>query len=144
MTRSPHSGTVFATQNVRKQKKTHKQTAPQKRAVQNNTCMKKILALLCLVLMSTCFIFAAKSSRETVVFNVDLHCQGCINKIEKNIAFEQGVKDIVCDLNTKTVTIVFDPQKTSVEKLQEAFRKINKPATVNQAATEKARQTKKK
>lgn len=106
--------------------------------------MKKILALLCLVLMSTCVIFAAKSSRETVVFNVDLHCQGCVNKIEKNIAFEQGVKDLVCDLNSKTVTVVFDPQKTSVEKLQEAFRRLNKPATVNHEATEKAKQAKKK
>lgn len=73
----------------------------------------------------------AKGEKQTVVFDVDLHCQGCINKIEKNIAFEKGVKDLRCDLATKTVTVVFDSEKTSVEKLQKAFEAIGKPAKVH-------------
>ena len=70
----------------------------------------------------------ARGEKQTIVFDVDLHCQGCITKIEKNIAFEKGVKDLVCDLEKKTVTVVFDPTKTSVEQLQSAFEKIGKPA----------------
>ena len=73
----------------------------------------------------------AKSERRTVIFDVEIHCQNCINKIEKNIAFEPGVKDLVCNLDDKTVTVVFDPAKTSVEQLQAAFAKINKPATLH-------------
>ena len=73
----------------------------------------------------------AKSQKQTVIFDVDIHCKGCITKIEKNIAFEPGVKDLVCNLDEKTVTVTFDPAKTSVEKLQEAFAKINKPAKLH-------------
>ena len=73
---------------------------------------------------------SAKGERQTVVFAVDLHCQGCIDKVEHNIAFEKGVKDLQCNLSDKTVTVTFDPTKTSVEALQSAFDKIKKPATL--------------
>lgn len=72
----------------------------------------------------------AKSEKATVLFSVNLHCDGCVTKIEKNIAFEKGVKDLQCDLKKKTVLVTFDPAKTSVETLQSAFEKIGKPATV--------------
>jgi copper chaperone CopZ len=78
----------------------------------------------------------ARGERQTVVFDVDIHCQGCITKIEKNIAFERGVKDMECSLEDRTVTIVFDPSKTSVEQLQAAFAKINKTAKVHQDKAE--------
>lgn len=75
-------------------------------------------------------VYAAKPDKQVVVLSVDLHCQGCCDKIMKNIAFEKGVKDIVCDLKTKTVIVTFDANKTNVPTLLEAFKKINKPATV--------------
>jgi hypothetical protein len=53
----------------------------------------------------------------------------------KNIAFEKGVKDIVCDLKTKTVTVTYNPSKTDVPTLLKAFEKIKKPATVVKPAT---------
>lgn len=72
----------------------------------------------------------AKVNKQTVVLNVDLHCQGCCDKVMKNIAFEKGVKDIVCDLDTKTVTVTFDADKTNLDNILKAFDKIGKPATV--------------
>ena len=72
----------------------------------------------------------AKNNRETVVLSCELHCQGCCEKIMKNIAFEKGVKDIVCDLKTKTVTVTYDPTKTTLEQLLKAFERIGKPAKV--------------
>ena len=71
-----------------------------------------------------------RGSRQTVVLSVDLHCQGCCDRIMKNIAFEKGVKDIVCDLKTKTVTVTYDTNKTDLPTLLRAFDKIGKPATV--------------
>lgn len=88
--------------------------------------MKRIGSLLLGLML--CLSIYARSERQTVVFDVDLHCQGCITKIEKNIAFERGVKDLICNLDDKTVTVVFDPGKTSVEQLQAAFEKIGKTA----------------
>jgi len=80
-----------------------------------------------------CISVFAKSERRTVILDVDLHCQGCITKIEKNIAFEPGVKDLICSLDDKTVTVTFDPSKTDIDRLLAAFSKINKPATLHDA-----------
>ena len=72
----------------------------------------------------------ATADKQVVTFSVDLHCQGCIDKIYKTIAYEKGVKDLKCDLDTKTVVVTYDANKTDVATLQAAFAAINKPATV--------------
>lgn len=91
--------------------------------------MKRIETLFFALML--CMAVWAKGARETVVFDVDIHCDGCITKIEKNITFERGVKDLECDLKEKTVTIVYDPEKTDIPHLQAAFAKINKVAKVH-------------
>lgn len=93
--------------------------------------MKQWLLILLALILSIGTV-NAKVNKQTVVLNVDLHCQGCCDKVMKNIAFEKGVKDIVCDLDTKTVTVTFDADKTNTEALLKAFDKIGKPATVKQ------------
>ena len=91
--------------------------------------MKRFLIFI-LALMPMVAVFAAKPDKQVVVLSCDLHCQGCCDKIMKNIAFEKGVKDIVCDLKTKTVTITYDANKTDIPTLLKAFEKISKPAKV--------------
>lgn len=100
--------------------------------------MRNIFVSLCVfALCSLLFVqpASAKANKQTVVLSCDLHCQGCCDKIMKNIAFEKGVKDIVCDLKTKTVTVTYNPSKTDVPTLLKAFEKIKKPATVVKPAT---------
>lgn len=87
------------------------------------------LLALCAALMTGNTAFA-KTDKQTVTFYVDLHCQGCIDKIYKNIAYEKGVKDLQCDLDTKTVVVTFDASKTDIPTLQKAFAAINKPASL--------------
>ena len=76
-------------------------------------------------------------NKQKVVLSCDLHCQGCCDKIMKNIAFEKGVKDLVCDLESKTVTVTYDADKTVVSTLLKAFAKIGKPAQVNEDEAQK-------
>ncbi|MBO7458481.1 MAG: cation transporter [Paludibacteraceae bacterium] len=98
--------------------------------------MRRILIIL-LSLLPMIGVMASKpekpATKETVVLTCDLHCQGCCDKIMKNIAWEKGVKDIVCDLKTKTVAVTYDPRKTDVETLLKAFERIGKPAKVKKA-----------
>ena len=103
----------------------------------------KILAVLLLSFFTFHFspLFAAKADKQTVVLSCDLHCQGCCDKIMKNIAYEKGVKDIVCDLKEKTVTVTYDANKTDVPTLLEAFRKIGKPAEVQKEASAPTKET---
>lgn len=66
-----------------------------------------------------------KKKTEEVTFQVNMHCQNCQSKIEKNIPWEKGVKDLAVDLEAKTVKIVYDPKKTNEDKLKEAFEKLD-------------------
>lgn len=98
--------------------------------------MRKYLLSLFFALCSV-IVFAAKADKQVVILSCDLHCQGCCDKIMKNIAFEKGVKDIVCDLKTKTVTVTFDAARTDVHTLLKAFDKIGKPAKVKETPAQK-------
>lgn len=89
--------------------------------------MKRLLILMMAVLPMIGIY--AKPNKQTVTLYVDIHCQGCCDKIMKNIAFEPGVKDLQCHLDKKTVTVTYDANKTDVPTLQKAFAKIGKPAT---------------
>ena len=96
--------------------------------------MRKYLVLL-MAAMLPMFTLQAhgqklKTNLQKVVFSCDLHCQGCCDNVMKNIAWEKGVKDLRCDLPTKTVTVTYDPKKTDLETLLKAFEKIGKPAKV--------------
>ncbi len=72
----------------------------------------------------------AKADKQTVKFYVSLHCDACVQKVMKNIAFEKGVKDIVCSVEDQTVVVTYDANKTDIPTLQKAFAAINKPATL--------------
>ena len=89
--------------------------------------MRRFLILL-MALMP--MVLAAKQDKQVVVLSCDLHCQGCCDKIMKNIAYEKGVKDIVCDIKKKTVTVTYDANKTDIQTLLKAFEKIGKHAKV--------------
>ena len=97
--------------------------------------MKRIILFL-LAILPMAFVLStanAKPNKQKVVLYVDLHCQDCCNKILKNIPFDKdlknGVKDLLFDLEAKTVMVTYDANKTDVPAIQKAFAKIGKPAT---------------
>jgi len=65
-----------------------------------------------------------KDKTETVKYWVSMSCANCQAKVEKNIPFEKGVKGLETDLTAKTVTIKYQPAKTSPEKLEKAIQKL--------------------
>lgn len=97
--------------------------------------MKRILIFVMAILpMAFCLsTMQAKPNKQTVMLYVDLHCQDCCDKILKNIPYDKelknGVKDLVFDLEAKTVMVTYDANKTDVATIQKAFAKIGKPAT---------------
>ena len=69
----------------------------------------------------------SKAEVKEVVFNVNLHCNSCVKKVQENIAFEKGVKGLEVSLEKQTVAVKYDPAKTSVETLKAAIQKLNVP-----------------
>lgn len=78
------------------------------------------------------------SSIEKVLLNVPMHCETCQVKIEKNIAFEKGVKDMVVNFQQKTVELTYDSQKTNLTNLETAFHKLGYEVTVKLPTVENA------
>lgn len=67
---------------------------------------------------------------KTVTFEVTMTCENCKKTIEKNIAFEKGMKDMKVDLDNKLVTLTFDSRKNNEQKIIEAFSKLGYDAVV--------------
>ncbi len=59
-----------------------------------------------------------------VTIKVPVQCGMCKAKIEKNIGYEKGVKEVIVDLTTKEVTIEYIPEKTNPENLRLAISKL--------------------
>lgn len=87
--------------------------------------MRIILALIFVASISFSAIAQEKKGTETVTFKTDISCQNCVNKINKNIPFEKGVKDVQANVETKEVIVTYDTKKTSKDKLVKAFDKIS-------------------
>ena len=59
-----------------------------------------------------------------VTFVTDIHCKKCAQKIEENVAFDKGVKDLKVNVKEKTVYIQYDSTKTDIGTLTKAIEKL--------------------
>ena len=94
--------------------------------------MKALKIVAVAITMTVCAAFALNAQQqksdsknsEPVTFATSLHCESCKAKIEKNLAWEKGVKDLAINVETKEVTVTYDPQKTNPEALRKAIEKL--------------------
>lgn len=60
----------------------------------------------------------AQDSSGEVKIKTSAICEQCKERIERNLAYEKGVKEADLDVKTKVVTIKYNPKKTDVAKLK--------------------------
>lgn len=65
-----------------------------------------------------------KAELKEVTFSVHLHCANCVKKVQENISFEKGVKDLHVCLEDQIVYLKYDSAKTSEETLKAAIEKL--------------------
>jgi copper chaperone CopZ len=63
-------------------------------------------------------------SVETVTILTTSECEQCKERIEKNMAYEKGVKYVSLDLETKKLTVKFRKDKTDIHKIRKAISDI--------------------
>ena len=68
-----------------------------------------------------------KSEIKGVTFNVELHCAGCVKKVQENLAFEKGVKDLHVCMESQVIALKYDAAKTNEETLKNAIIKLGVP-----------------
>ena len=100
-----------------------------------------LLALPVLFLILTGIGNSLKAQKPTgekeVTIWASMTCESCKKKIERDIAFEKGVKDITVDLSKKTVTIKYKAEKNSDDKLLKAVEKLGFEAKIVKPETKK-------
>ena len=99
--------------------------------------MKKFFALTFVAFVAAlicCGAYAADKKPEKntaeVTFVTTIDCKNCVKKVEAQLPFVAGVKDMKVTLDDRTVWIKYDTRKTDVEKLAKAINKMGYEAEV--------------
>ena len=83
--------------------------------------------LIALAVSTVCL---AKDIQKAVFTTTpQMHCENCEKKIKGNLRFEKGVKLIETDIEKQRVTITYDAEKTSADKLIKSFDNFGYKAT---------------
>ena len=61
---------------------------------------------------------------QEVTFVTTIDCKNCVKKVEANLPYEKGIKDMKVNLDDRTVWIKYDAAKTDKEKLAAAIVKL--------------------
>ncbi|MBR0049994.1 MAG: heavy-metal-associated domain-containing protein [Prevotella sp.] len=103
--------------------------------------MKKALVLSAMML--TTVVGLAKDIKTVVVTTQpQMHCESCEKKIQGNLRFEKGVKQIECNIEEQRVTITYDADKTKPETIIKSFEKFGYKATEVKEDKEKDKEQK--
>ena len=91
--------------------------------------MKKILVMF--TMMMVAMVTFAKHIK-TVVFTTtrQMHCEACENKSKSNLRCETGSKSIETCVRNQTVTVHYNADMTTPEKLQKGFEKFGYKARI--------------
>jgi copper chaperone CopZ len=89
--------------------------------------MKTLKAITSSLIIAIVMMVSAEKAAAQVAeikIKTSATCDMCKETIEKNLAFEKGIKKSVLDVDTKIVTVTYNAEKTSPEKIRQAISKI--------------------
>ncbi len=89
--------------------------------------MKKLFTLL--MLAATLSVSAKDLKTLVVTTQPQMHCDNCERRIKGNLRFEKGVKKIETSIEAQRITITYDADKTTPEKIIQRFQKFGYEAT---------------
>lgn len=91
-----------------------------------------LLGILLAFLLVPVSVLHAQDKRNivTVVYDVGLNDTSQYHQAEKNMTLVEGVEKVTTDVGEKTVCVVYDGDKTSDEKIIDAFRGLGYQASV--------------
>lgn len=94
--------------------------------------MKKVLILLVAVVFFACGTSEKKSTNENAqaaeyleaTLNISgMHCNNCVNSIEKGINELEGIKTVTVTLEDSTAVVEYDKSKLALSDIEKAVQK---------------------
>jgi periplasmic mercuric ion binding protein len=88
--------------------------------------MKTKMMFMAVVAMMIVTTACAQSDKklETVTIRASVICGQCKDRIETGLSYEKGVKDVVVDVEKKTVTVKYISSKTNPGEIRTELSKI--------------------
>jgi periplasmic mercuric ion binding protein len=84
---------------------------------------KQFILFLLVFLVASCT--TVKAAGDTsVVIKTSVVCDMCKDRIERQLVFEKGVKEVTVNIEKKTVTVVYKTTKTNLQKIRNAIAKM--------------------
>ncbi len=84
-----------------------------------------VAVALCVVAQAEAKEKKAKREMESICFITDIDCPTCEKKIMNILPFQKGVKDVVVDLPNKSITVVYDGEKSDKKELAQVLKGLD-------------------
>ena len=84
----------------------------------------KTLMILFLLVVGFTTVTLAQSKKAEVKIKTSAVCNMCKKTIERDLSYEKGVKESSLDVESQVLTVVYNPEKTDVEKIRKALTNI--------------------
>ncbi|HNW69699.1 MAG TPA: heavy metal-associated domain-containing protein [Bacteroidales bacterium] len=95
------------------------------------------LMAIFIVLASTAgFSQNSKSKNSEIKITTSAQCGMCKTRIENGLAYEPGIKNVSLDLETKVVTVSYNPKKTNPDKIRTIINNLGYDADDTKANKE--------
>ncbi|WP_128544175.1 heavy-metal-associated domain-containing protein [Larkinella soli] len=80
---------------------------------------RPLFGLIAVLLFALGFTTRAEDDKEKEVkIKTSAVCEMCKERIERNLAFEKGIKESNLDLKSKVITVKYNPKKTDVNRIK--------------------------
>ena len=83
----------------------------------------KLLAFTSILILFSANSYTQSRNTAEVDIKTSAQCPMCKESIEKTLTFERGVRHALLDLDTKKVTVRYNPRRTDTDKLRKAITK---------------------
>ena len=84
----------------------------------------RILTFLVVILFIAGTAFGQQKKTDTIAIKTSAVCVMCKDRIEGCLAYEKGVKSSTLDVETKVVTVIYNPSKTTPAQLRKTLSKL--------------------
>lgn len=82
-----------------------------------NVMITTLVLAVFLLVSNVSFSQNVKKNEKEIKITTSAVCGMCKTRVEEGLAFEKGVKDVVLDLDTKVLTVVYNTKKTNEEQI---------------------------
>jgi len=89
--------------------------------------MKNLATLIIVILIafSSSNVTAQKvKKKETIIIKTSTECTMCKERVEKEMAYTNGVTSATLNIEKAELTVIYKPHKTSPEKIRKAISKL--------------------